>query len=228
MFYTKPAMRLNAHLFPVMPPYVRLNSSVASNRGTDDPIVTLNYTFARYPSNMLHVTRSTGAGGQFRFINPYLYIDTSIRVDDSVGSGTTYRYAAISTWVKRFTAQSPNPVLISNIRSLTTASGLKPTSPTGSADGLNLRIALAINAGAIVVSFIDNSTIETGFALERSTDGGMTWPVVYTLGPRTSTGLVTYTDTAVVSGVVYTYRAKATKSTSLHDSAYCRENSISF
>jgi len=55
----------------------------------------------------------------------------------------------------------------------------------------------------------DNATNETGFVVERSTDGGATWTQIATPGPRNNTGNVTYTDTTVTPGNTYFYRVWA-------------------
>ena len=244
MFDTKPALRINAHLFPVVGG-IKL-SAAASNRGTDDPIITLTPRgVGKFPASTLTFIRYTGTSGSAaqHFANPELVrgLDTEPVIDESVGSGTIYKYQCISTWAKcckGYLAIASVLFGLSNVLTLTAPTGKKPVSPisglgsltyTDYPDLTKARVGLTIvNGNQIQVTWNDVTTVETGFSLERSTDGGATWPVAYPIGPKSSTGLVTYTDTAVVAGVVYTYRVKATRSDSLKDSAYTYPASISF
>lgn len=221
-------MRINPQLFPVMSG-VKITGSAASLRGTDDPIITVSLAGCpKFPVGTLKLTRATGAGGVFRYTNPFLHPDSGSIIDETVGGGQLCRYLAMSIWAKRYSASAVNNPGLSNIVSRTASTCKKPVAPNGSSDGLFARLTLSVVSNQVVVTFVDNSTVETGFSLERSVDGGSTWPVVYTLAARSATGGVTYTDTAVVSGITYTYRVKAVRSDSAKDSAYCYENSISF
>jgi hypothetical protein len=60
----------------------------------------------------------------------------------------------------------------------------------------------------VSLTFRDNATNENGFVLERST-GALAFTQIALLGPRNSTGNVTYNDTTVSAGATYTYRVKA-------------------
>jgi predicted phage tail protein len=67
-----------------------------------------------------------------------------------------------------------------------------------------------VQAGPQVrLTWRDNATNETGFAVERSTDGGATWTQIATPGPRNNTGNVAYVDTTVTAGNTYFYRVWA-------------------
>ena len=55
------------------------------------------------------------------------------------------------------------------------------------------------------LGFTDNLTIETGFAIERSTDG-VTFTQIAMAAARAATGAVTFVDTTVTYGTTYTYR----------------------
>ena len=65
--------------------------------------------------------------------------------------------------------------------------------------------AEATAAGRIDLSWIDESTDEYGFEVERSADGGASWQLLASLG--TDTG--TYEDTEVASLTAYSYRVRA-------------------
>ncbi len=67
----------------------------------------------------------------------------------------------------------------------------------------------AIASGMQVrLTFTDNTTTETGFAIERSTDGGA-FSQIATAPARSSTGGVTFDDTTVDYGHAYAYRVAA-------------------
>ncbi|AGK52394.1 fibronectin type III domain-containing protein [Bacillus sp. 1NLA3E] len=61
---------------------------------------------------------------------------------------------------------------------------------------------------AVKLTWTDNATNETGFILERSTNGG-TYTVIATLDQNPATGDVNFTDSTVVAGISYNYRVKA-------------------
>jgi predicted phage tail protein len=65
---------------------------------------------------------------------------------------------------------------------------------------------------AVLLTWTDNATNETGFAVERSDNGGP-FVQIATPGPRNNTGSVTYTDTAVVAGASYSYQVRAVNAT---------------
>ena len=52
------------------------------------------------------------------------------------------------------------------------------------------------------------ATNETGFVVERSTNGGA-FTTIATPGARNNTGIMTYTNTTVTAGNTYTYQVKA-------------------
>ncbi|MFN8595077.1 MAG: multicopper oxidase domain-containing protein [Anaerolineae bacterium] len=114
-------------------------------------------------------------------------------VDTSVGSGTTYRY--------RIVAFNIAGSATSNIRTVVTPSGPKPAAPTA--------LTAAMMSGTQArLTWTDNSTIETGFVVERSVNGGA-YTNLATVGPRSSTGSVTYNDNTVVAANTYSYRVRA-------------------
>jgi FtsP/CotA-like multicopper oxidase with cupredoxin domain len=57
----------------------------------------------------------------------------------------------------------------------------------------------------VSLTWRDNATNETGFIIERSTDG-LTFTQIGTAPARNNTGNVTYIDNTVVLGTIYTYR----------------------
>jgi hypothetical protein len=65
------------------------------------------------------------------------------------------------------------------------------------------------NGPKVALRWTDNATVETGFVIERSTDG-VNFVAIATVGPKSGTGgSVNYTDSTVVIGPTYRYRVKA-------------------
>jgi hypothetical protein len=67
--------------------------------------------------------------------------------------------------------------------------------------------ASALSGSQIKLNWADNSTNETGFKIERSTDG-----VNFTQVTTTAAGATTYTDSGLASANTYFYRVRATNS----------------
>jgi hypothetical protein len=86
--------------------------------------------------------------------------------------------------------------------SASTYVGTLPAAPTN--------LAATLQAGPKVrLAWRDNATNETGFAIERSTDG-VNFTQIATAPPRAGTGNTSYVDTTVLaSDLTYTYRVKA-------------------
>jgi predicted phage tail protein len=71
-------------------------------------------------------------------------------------------------------------------------------------------IATAISPTRIQLSWVDNTSTEGGFSLERSTDGGSTWPEVRAVAPTAGVGsAVNFTVVSLDPGVTYTFRVRA-------------------
>ena len=102
---------------------------------------------------------------------------------NTVGS-TTPGYPRISAQSGFFNVQAVNPLL-----------------PSG---GLT---AIVQFGPAILLTFTDNATNETGFVVEQSV-GGAAFAQIVQLGARTNTGTVTYTDASVAPGSTSSYRSK--------------------
>lgn len=64
-------------------------------------------------------------------------------------------------------------------------------------------------APAVRLTWTDNGTNETGFAVERSNDGGATFALLATAPPRNNTGTTSYVDSTVSLGTTYVYRVSA-------------------
>jgi fibronectin type 3 domain-containing protein len=70
--------------------------------------------------------------------------------------------------------------------------------------------ATVISNSQVDLSWTDNSTIETGFAIERSSDGGVSFAPL----AQVNANVTAYSDTTVADGQSYVYRIKAIDLTS--------------
>ncbi len=84
------------------------------------------------------------------------------------------------------------------------ASATTPVAPTTPAAPSNLT-ATAVASNQVVLAWQDNSTNETGFIIERSSNGGKSWSQVGQIG----TDITTFTDTSVSARKTYLYRVRA-------------------
>ena len=83
-----------------------------------------------------------------------------------------------------------------------------PAAPAG--------LTATIQAGPqIQLAWKDNAVNETGFVIERSTDGGGTFTALVTIGAINGTGNAGFSDTAVSAGVTYVYRVAAVNAAGL-------------
>jgi FtsP/CotA-like multicopper oxidase with cupredoxin domain len=70
-------------------------------------------------------------------------------------------------------------------------------------------LVASVRAGPLIaLGWMDNATNETGFIVERSTDG-INFVQIGTAPARNNTGSVTYLDNTVSVGITYTYRVAA-------------------
>jgi hypothetical protein len=65
--------------------------------------------------------------------------------------------------------------------------------------------ATAVSKTQINLTWTDNSTNETGFKIQRSSNGGSSWTQIATVGP----GITSYSDTSVRRNTTYEYRVAA-------------------
>lgn len=65
--------------------------------------------------------------------------------------------------------------------------------------------AAAVSSSQINLSWTDNSNNEAGFKIDRSSDGGVTWPSTYSVGA----GVTSYQDKGLSASSTYSYRVYA-------------------
>ncbi len=109
--------------------------------------------------------------------------DSTSCVDMGVTAGVTYSYR-----VRAFNDTTAS-AYSNQVSATTTVSA--PAAPS------NL-VATALSGTAIQLTWTENATNETGYSVERSTDGG-TWNPIASLGANSTS----YTDAGVVAGVRY-------------------------
>ncbi len=66
--------------------------------------------------------------------------------------------------------------------------------------------AAAGSSASVYLAWTNAASSQTGFAIDRSTDGGTTWAQAGTVAST----VTTYTDTGLTAGTTYTYRVRAT------------------
>lgn len=113
--------------------------------------------------------------------------------DSSLSAGTFYYYRIFAY----NSAGSSSPTNVANLQTMA-AAVVGPTAPSG----LN---ATATAASIINLSWVDNSTNENTFSLERSTDNGASFTLIAVIAANTTT----YQDINLLEVRTYTYRIKA-------------------
>jgi acid phosphatase type 7 len=149
-----------------------------------------------------NVKRSTTSGGPYTVIaNPTSpsYLDTP------VVNGTTYFYVVSAS---NDIGESADSTQVS----------ATPSAPTVPAAPSNLTLS-STGKKKVRLNWVDNSNNETGFKIERSTDG-VNFAQIATVGAN----IVTYQNTGLTSGVRYYYRLRATNGAG--DSAYSNTANI--
>ncbi|MCJ7741789.1 MAG: multicopper oxidase domain-containing protein, partial [Methanoregula sp.] len=130
--------------------------------------------------------------------------------DATIDRRLSYYYQVIASNVVGDTAVYPAPAVGFPKKALNTGSNLAlfgTAAVTSPAAPTNLTATLQ-NGPQIGLTWRDNAVNETGFVIERTVDGGV-FTVLTTVSSRTSTGSVSYTDTAVAPAHTYQYRVAA-------------------
>jgi len=120
---------------------------------------------------------------------------TIAHTDGTVLPNTTYNYR-----VRAFNGGGNSP--FTNEITVTTLPN-PPAAPTGLA-------VSTISNSQLDLSWVDNSTDETNFVIERSLDNFATMPVSITTSGFAGTGTRSFSDTGLLGGTLYYYRVKAT------------------
>jgi fibronectin type 3 domain-containing protein len=129
------------------------------------------------PFALIHSLGAPGAAGNLPLIT---YSDTAVT------SGNAYVYAVYATADAMTSAAA------------FTQGAIPPTAPTG------LSATPVAGPGALL-HWTDNSSNETGFLIDRSTDGGSTWNLVTTVGAN----VTVFADATALGMANYVYRVRA-------------------
>ncbi|MDD4242813.1 MAG: fibronectin type III domain-containing protein, partial [Bacilli bacterium] len=182
-------------------------SIVSSFRGTPvalPPAVPTGLTAVAISSNQIQVTWADNSNNETGFrlerstngINWTEFAVTAANVtsytDTGLAASTTYYYR-----VRAYNSNGNSNYSNTAITSVVPPVALPPAVPTG-------LTAVAISSNQIQVTWTDNSNNETGFWLERSTDG-----VNWALLGYTAANVTNYTDTVLATSTTYYYRAGA-------------------
>jgi FtsP/CotA-like multicopper oxidase with cupredoxin domain len=148
------------------------------------------------------VERSTD-GTNFTALPAALGPNTTTYTDPGLAPGTyTYRVMAVNGTL------SSN---YSNTASVTVANNTPPVPTINAPTNLSASWQTGTRPG-VALRWIDNATNETGFVIERSTDG-ITFTKLTQVGSRRGTGSVNYTDRTAQLGTTYSYRVMAINGT---------------
>lgn len=131
--------------------------------------------------------------------------------DTTVSANTTYQYRVRAT-------NAGGDSAFSNLASATTPA--TPTAPVAPVAPSNLG-AVAVNARRVDLSWRDNSGNESGFRIERSSNGGRNWSQIAQVGANTTS----FSDTSVSRLKTYVYRVRAFNS--VGNSAYSNAVQVS-
>jgi len=123
---------------------------------------------------------------------------------------TSYSDATLTAGLQYwYRVKASNGVGDSSYTNVATSITARPAAPTG------LSVAIA-SASSISLAWTDNSVNESGFKVERSTDG-----TTFAQVAVTGVNATTFTDAGLVAGTKYWYRVRATNA--LGDSSYSNQ-----
>lgn len=149
--------------------------------------VTLRWADNASNESSYRVERSVNGGAFLLWI--VLPANSVTYVDSAVSMGSNYRYRVVA-------ANTAGYAPASNIASVTVP-GTAPAAPSSLA-------GVAASRTEIRLSWIDNASTETGFAIERSTNGS-TWTQIGTVGVNVRS----YASGGLKANTTYYYRVRA-------------------
>lgn len=149
--------------------------------------VTVTWTDNAVNETSYRLERSVNGGSYLLWV--VLAPDTTGYVDTSVTAGSTYAYRVVA-------ANSAGYAAASNVGTVTMVSAL-PAAPSSLA-------ATTVARTSVGLGWVDNATNETGFHVERSTNGS-SWTRVATLGANVRA----YSASGLKSNTTYYFRVRA-------------------
>ncbi len=164
--------------------------ATASDPSPNPPTVTLTWTDNATTETGFTIERATDAAFTVGLATFTTAADTTSLLDTTVEPKVTYYYR-----VRAFNAAGAS--LWSNTASVVTP-GEVPESPAD-------LVVTKVSKNSVDLAWLDKSTNELGFYLERSTDGGVTWTRIATLPANTRK----YKDKGLTTRSSYWYRVQA-------------------
>lgn len=157
------------------------------------PVVALTWTDNAINESAYRVQRSSDNGTTWTQVGADQAANTQAYGDTTAVDGATYTY--------RVGAVDGPDIAWSATVKVTILSA-----PT------DLRAALRTNPAGVRLTWTDKSASETGYSIQRSDDGGLTWGQIATRAAVAGTGnVVSYTDSSALLGTAYLYRVAPTK-----------------
>jgi hypothetical protein len=169
----------------IVPPIPNAPSGLAA--AAVNGAVALSWNDNSPNESSFRIERSVNGGNFLLWI--ILPANTRTYTDPMVTIGSTYAYRVSAANTLGTSAPSA-PASI-------TVPGLPPSAPT------NLT-AVPVSRTQITLTWLDNADNETGFTIERSTNG-TTWSPIATVGAN----IRTFSNTGLRTGIVYSYRVRA-------------------
>lgn len=123
---------------------------------------------------------------------------------DPTSNGTTaYLYRVVAQNTVGYGGAFPG-------MTVTSVSDTLPVNAPATAPAAPTDLTATLQFGpSVSLTWRDNATNESGFGVERSSDGGTTFTQVGVAPARTSTGNVTFVDTTPAGSTSYVYRVRA-------------------
>jgi FtsP/CotA-like multicopper oxidase with cupredoxin domain len=190
-----------------------VNGAVALTWTDPTPVDYVNQTNFGNPKNevgynVMRATITNGKVGTYTKIasilaNNISYTDATADVNSSY----SYRVDAFNTGTDTPNSTDPNSMYNGGTPSNAVVIAGTPLAPTN--------LSVTANGNKANLTWKDNATNETGFVVERSTDG-VNFTQVATPSMLNNTGTVSYTDSNLKGGT-YTYRVKAVNGTLASD-----------
>ncbi len=175
---------------PPPPPAVPAAPSNLAAQAAGPTSIVLSWSDNAADETGFVIERSTNGSAFAALVT--LPADSTAHRDDTAAAGTAYAYRVRA-------ANAAGQSAASNEASATTpGAGAAPAAPS------NLTATVA-GGTEVRLSWSDNSADETGFVIERATDGG---PFAAVATP--AAGATQHTDSAVSPGDTYAYRVRAT------------------
>lgn len=181
-------------------PAVPTNLSASAAGATQINLAwTNNATSGANAATSQTLERTSNGGATWTVVSSTIAGTATSYSDSGLTSGTTYQYR-----VKASNACGASGYAMSNAVTLGSGGcGAAPSAPSALS-------ASAVSASQVNLSWTDNqgagANAETGFTVERSSNGGSSWSVV---SAAVAANAVNYSDTTVSAGTSYHYRVKA-------------------